>query len=134
MLKMRQGDYKKSFEICVEQIKDVKGERDHQFAMYIAEKGQKWHEKDGRIYYNYFRCLMNNSASITEEANNLKEHESPDQEAIEALEQKAALSKSQAIEVLTLNTKHLPYSKLTKNFSDDEELSTELLNMYTKTI
>lgn len=77
--------------------------------------------------------MIEHSVKVMDEANKMKE-ENGDNVAISELEDKSKLCKEQAIEVLSSNTKHLPYAKLTKNFGDEEVLSSNLINMYTKTI
>ena len=108
IFKMRQGKYKECFEICVNQIKDFT------FSLTIAEQGLKWHDQDRLIYYNLFSRQI--ALSETQEGEEKSE------------------TMRKAIEVLSGNNKHLPFSKLTKHFDDDLNFEDDTNQMFTKVL
>ena len=61
ILVMRLGRFKECFDICVNEVKDVK------FSLSVAKRGFEWHDKDRRIYYNLFTRLIESSKDETEE-------------------------------------------------------------------
>ena len=106
LIVMKLGRFKECFDICVNEVKDV------QFSLSVAKRGFEWHDKDRRIYYNLFTRLIESTSYETEE--------------------ERAENKSIAIKVLAQNCQHIPYEKITKNFNETEDLSSDLTELFLK--
>lgn len=96
---MKLGRFKECFDICIDKVQDF------EFSLSVARRGFEWHNKDRRIYYNLFTRLMECKNKISEDTLSNKE---------------------MAIKVLTRNCQYVPYEKITKNFGDEEMLSSEM--------
>jgi hypothetical protein len=66
LIVMKLGRFKECFDICVNEVKDVK------FSLSVAKRGFEWHDKDRRIYYNLFTRLI--ESSEIEEQNPENDH------------------------------------------------------------
>ena len=68
LIVMKLGRFKECFDICVNEVKDVK------FSLSVAKRGFEWHDKDRRIYYNLFTRLIESSNNETEEQKAENDH------------------------------------------------------------
>lgn len=108
IFRMKQGWFRECFEICVNEVKE------DSFMYAIAEKGLQWHKEERLVYYNLFTRLM-------VQANKL-EGEDKDQ------------AREEAVKVLSRNAGHIPYSKLCKQFEDEDSFTDGLNELFTNSV